>query len=152
MDIRIFLRKSDFSSPMTQNVLWLNKGDGTFSPLPGRLLEGFNGGIVPLDFNYDGRMDYLSIKQSWGQSEEYGIEIHTHLNLAASLLFDEAMYLVRNPDVATAGMDAALHYTNFGWRESRDPNRFFDSDAYLEKYTDVAAAGMNPLEHYVTYG
>ncbi|WP_322994856.1 VCBS repeat-containing protein [Castellaniella sp.] len=146
------LSQSDFSTPTQQNVLWLNKGDGTFSPLPARMLEGFAGGIVPLDFNHDGRLDYLSISQKWGASEAEGLQINTHLNVAGSLLFDDAMYYVCNPDVAAADVDAYLHYQAYGWKEGRNPNRYFDSDDYLAKNPDVAAADINPLDHYVTYG
>jgi hypothetical protein len=33
--------------------------------------------------------------------------------------FDPRLYLIANPDVADAGMDAGEHYLNFGWHEGR---------------------------------
>lgn len=65
---------------------------------------------------------------------------------------DDLFYLSRYSDVAAAGLDPEAHYSQYGWREGRDPNLFFNTKEYLAKYTDVAAANINPLEHYLTYG
>ena|GEM_PF-5440048 len=70
----------------------------------------------------------------------------------AEVLFDRSFYLARNPDVAAAGVDAQLHYDQFGWREGRDPEHAFDTSFYLAQNPDVAAAGMNPLLHYELFG
>ncbi|GGC67731.1 hypothetical protein [Chelatococcus reniformis] len=66
--------------------------------------------------------------------------------------FDATYYLARNPDVETAGMDAALHYLRYGWREGRNPSPRFDAELYLRLSPDVAAADVNPLVHYATVG
>jgi len=63
-------------------------------------------------------------------------------------LVDDLYYLSRNPDVFQAGQDADAHYTQYGWREGRDPNAFFSTSGYLAANADVRAAGLNPVEHY----
>ncbi len=67
-------------------------------------------------------------------------------------LVDDLFYYASNPDVYAAGVDAQLHYGQFGIREGRDPNAFFDTTAYLAANPDVARAGVNPLEHYYLAG
>ncbi|MDR7039758.1 hypothetical protein J2X36_004536 [Methylobacterium sp. BE186] len=69
-----------------------------------------------------------------------------------SPLVDDLFYLIRNPDVAAAGVDPDSHYAQFGWREGRDPNAFFSTDGYLAAHPDVARAGVNPLDHYAQFG
>lgn len=68
--------------------------------------------------------------------------------LRASDLFDAAWYLSRNPDVAQADMDPALHYLHHGGREGRDPGPKFSGRAYLQQTPE--AAGANPLLHHLT--
>jgi glycosyltransferase involved in cell wall biosynthesis/GT2 family glycosyltransferase len=70
----------------------------------------------------------------------------------ASRAFDAAWYLARNPDVAAAGYDPALHYLVHGACEGRDPGPGFDTRFYLAANADVAAAGINPLVHYLRHG
>lgn len=78
---------------------------------------------------------------------------HSTLTLASlEKGVDPAMYLTVNQDVAFAGIDPALHFNNFGWRESRNPNTYFDVHFYLNANPDVRAANINPLEHYLQYG
>lgn len=72
--------------------------------------------------------------------------------IRASPLFDANWYLARNPDVAAADMDPALHYARFGGVEARDPSPEFSGRWYLETYPDVRAAGVNPLVHYLRKG
>lgn len=67
-------------------------------------------------------------------------------------LIDDMFYYTHNRDVLNAGADADPHYSNYGWREGRDPNEFFSTSEYLAKYHDVAAAGIDPLQHYDQYG
>lgn len=67
-------------------------------------------------------------------------------------LVDDGFYLLRNSDVAAAGMDPEQHFAAFGWHEGRNPNAYFDTKAYLTANPDVAAAGMNPLDHYEHWG
>ena len=37
--------------------------------------------------------------------------------------FDAEYYLMHNPDVAAAGIDALTHYNTVGWQEGRNPER-----------------------------
>ncbi|MBB6305186.1 M10 family metallopeptidase [Rhizobium leucaenae] len=67
-------------------------------------------------------------------------------------LVDDMFYYTHNRDVLNAGSDADQHYSNYGWREGRDPSAFFSTSEYLAKYHDVAAAGINPLQHYDQFG
>ncbi|MDR7037122.1 hypothetical protein J2X36_001866 [Methylobacterium sp. BE186] len=69
-----------------------------------------------------------------------------------SPLVDDLFYLIRNPDVAAAGLDPEAHYAAYGAREGRDPNAFFSTDGYLATNPDVARAGINPLDHYAQFG
>ncbi len=72
--------------------------------------------------------------------------------LRDSGLFDEAWYLSKNPDVAQAKIDPALHYLRHGGFEGRDPGPKFSSAFYLDTYPDVKAARLNPLAHYLLHG
>jgi GT2 family glycosyltransferase len=72
--------------------------------------------------------------------------------ISASAFFDEDWYLNRYPDVARAGLDAAVHYATRGGIERRSPGPGFDADWYLTTYPDVAATGVNPLLHYIDRG
>ncbi len=66
--------------------------------------------------------------------------------------FDRDFYLLANPDVASAGMNAYQHFDAYGAHESRNPNAFFDTAGYLARNPDVAAAHIDPLDHYHLYG
>lgn len=72
--------------------------------------------------------------------------------VAESGLFDEAYYLLHNPDVAEAGFDPILHYVAFGWKEGRNPSADFETTFYLNQYPDVVASGMNPFVHWSMHG
>jgi len=69
-----------------------------------------------------------------------------------SELFDARWYLEQNPDVASSGMDPALHFIRHGGAEGRAPGPFFDIRAYLLNNPDVALSGMNALVHYLLHG
>jgi glycosyltransferase involved in cell wall biosynthesis len=85
--------------------------------------------------------------------------------------FDRQFYLLRNPDVASSGIDPLLHYHLHGRPEGRSPtprtmrgtslalqgylrlrNFGFSRGFYLAQYPDVAASKMDPLLHYHLYG
>lgn len=66
--------------------------------------------------------------------------------------FDADWYLATYADVRAAGMDPAVHFHEFGWKEGRNPGPGFDAAWYLRTNPDVAAAGVNPLLHFVQYG
>lgn len=72
--------------------------------------------------------------------------------LRSSGLFDEVWYLEKNPDIARAKIDPALHYLRYGGFEGRNPGPEFDGNWYLDTYEDVRKAGVNPLVHYLKYG
>jgi glycosyltransferase involved in cell wall biosynthesis len=72
--------------------------------------------------------------------------------VAASPLFDEPWYLRQNPDVAAAGVEAALHYVKAGALEGRSASPLFDSAYYLQNNPDVARTRQNPLLHYLEVG
>ncbi|MFG1464192.1 choice-of-anchor I family protein [Xanthobacter sp. DSM 24535] len=67
-------------------------------------------------------------------------------------LVDDLFYLLSNPDVLAAGLDAEAHYARFGAAEGRDPNAFFDTKGYLATNADVAKAGYDPLSHFINSG
>lgn len=46
--------------------------------------------------------------------------------LRDSAYFDAEWYLARNPDVAEAGVDPALHFIQYGFQEGRAPNARFE--------------------------
>ncbi|WP_455918362.1 rhamnosyltransferase WsaF family glycosyltransferase [Ensifer canadensis] len=71
---------------------------------------------------------------------------------AVSRYFDRAWYLSQHPDVKQSGMDPALHFLRYGWREGRDPSIFFDVSFYLDCNPDVKFSGVNPLYHYISRG
>jgi hypothetical protein len=71
---------------------------------------------------------------------------------AFATAFNASEYLVANPDVQQAGIDAFDHYMSYGWQEGRSPSRCFDGARYLLANPDVAQAGMNPLHHYLAHG
>lgn len=66
--------------------------------------------------------------------------------------FDASYYLQQNPDVASAGLDAAEHFLKYGGFEGRKPSERFDPEFYLDTYPDVAESGLNPLLHFLRYG
>jgi hypothetical protein len=72
--------------------------------------------------------------------------------IRSSVYFDEEFYLEQNPDVRAFGLDAALHYLDYGGHEGRDPGPFFSTIQYLKQFPDVAVSGVNALAHYEIHG
>lgn len=80
--------------------------------------------------------------------------------MSIPVLFNEAWYLQRNPDVAEvveAGqVDAYTHFEIYGRQEGREASPLFDVAAYLEDNTDVARAvaegHINAYDHFELYG
>lgn len=66
--------------------------------------------------------------------------------------FDRQWYLDTYPDVRSAEMDPVEHYSDFGWKEGRNPSAGFNTLFYLESNPDVASSGLNPLWHFIVYG
>ncbi|WP_027080905.1 sulfotransferase family protein [Luteimonas mephitis] len=69
--------------------------------------------------------------------------------IRASGLFDDAWYLVMNPDVLASGADPIEHYLLHGAIEGRDPSEEFKTVAYRDSCPGMAASGCNPLVHYI---
>ncbi|CAO4136387.1 alpha/beta hydrolase family protein [Methylorubrum extorquens] len=69
-----------------------------------------------------------------------------------NILVSDAYYQIMNPDVFASSMDAEEHYSQYGWKEGRDPNAFFSTTGYLAANPDVAKAGINPLAHFDQFG
>ncbi|MCT7981292.1 S8 family serine peptidase [Laspinema olomoucense] len=81
--------------------------------------------------------------------------------LDLSRLFDESLYINKNPDVAEALAIGVFesgfqHFLTFGQDEGREFSPFFDNVYYLEDNPDVAeavAAGtFTAIEHFVNFG
>ena len=66
--------------------------------------------------------------------------------------FDQSFYLRNNPDIALSDIDPQRHYSEYGWKEGRDPSDYFSTSGYLEANPDVAAAQVDPLEHFLEHG
>lgn len=66
--------------------------------------------------------------------------------------FDREWYGARYPDVEKAGIDAIVHYFEFGFAEGRFPHPLFDTRWYLKNNSDVRSSGINPFEHFLTTG
>ena len=78
-----------------------------------------------------------------------------------ALLLNPTWYLANNPDVADAGIDAAVHYVTWGRQEGRLPCQEFDligalglMDPNTVTFTmaDVVAAGIDPVAHFCDMG
>ena len=67
-------------------------------------------------------------------------------------LFDIDWYLDQNQDVASLGLDPAIHYFLHGSKEGRWPHPLFHSDWYISTNSDVAKTNYNPLLHYLEHG
>lgn len=67
-------------------------------------------------------------------------------------LFDPEWYRARYPDVARVGTDPAAHWSDYGWKEGRQPCPLFDAGTYLRTSPDVATAGIDPLAHWAQSG
>lgn len=67
-------------------------------------------------------------------------------------LFDARLYLAENDDVRAAGFEPLTHYTLWGWREGRRPNRLFDPAWYRAHHQPPRERDVDPLEHYLRFG
>jgi lipopolysaccharide biosynthesis protein len=68
------------------------------------------------------------------------------------LLYDNDYYLATYPDVAEANINGLEHYSNFGWKEGRNPSALFNTNRYLQQNSDIFEAVICPLSHYVEHG
>jgi glycosyltransferase involved in cell wall biosynthesis len=65
---------------------------------------------------------------------------------------DIEWYRTKYADVATTGMDPALHYLMHGYKERRDPAPNFSTGLYLADHPDLDRVGIHALQHYVLWG
>lgn len=66
--------------------------------------------------------------------------------------FDAIFYLNQYPDVAASKINPLHHYSEFGWKEGRNPNSSFNTTYYLRDNPDVLAAGIDPFWHFLVAG
>lgn len=55
-----------------------------------------------------------------------GREDHAGALLKLSGLLDEDYYKSKYPDVVASGMEPAIHFVRFGWKEQRSPAKYFE--------------------------
>lgn len=67
-------------------------------------------------------------------------------------LFDSNYYLLKNKDVAKAGINPIAHFIKYGWKEKRNPHPLFDLDYYTRLYPDIDNGKINPYFHYLNFG
>lgn len=87
----------------------------------------------------------------------HDIGLKTFGSAGGSVLIDSLFYAQANPDVAQAHGDPVAHYSQYGWKEGRNPDALFTTSGYLAANADVANAdlaksGANPLTHYDQFG
>ncbi|MBB3020621.1 Ca2+-binding RTX toxin-like protein [Microvirga lupini] len=96
---------SDYSETKKQTIVWINNGSGRFTPLPKSDLNGFESSIIPLDFNKDGNMDFLSFRQEGNYFTSNGKWVFkTHLNVWNTIK------LTNRNDTKTGTKDRDLMY------------------------------------------
>lgn len=66
-------------------------------------------------------------------------------------LFDEEYYLLKNPDIAAAGINAFDHFMRYGWKEVRNPSSDFDVVWYTLNY-NLGDFNKNPFIDYYYRG
>jgi hypothetical protein len=71
---------------------------------------------------------------------------------AARRFFDPDWYLVRHPDLLSAGVDPVAHYAAHGAREGRDPSPFVSARWYADRVPEVAGGRTSVVEHLVATG
>ncbi|WP_294405844.1 glycosyltransferase [uncultured Clostridium sp.] len=69
-----------------------------------------------------------------------------------SRYFNKEWYIANYHDIDKPGVNPAVHYLMYGWKENREPSGDFAGWKYFEKYPDVRKANINPLLHYEKYG
>ena len=69
------------------------------------------------------------------------------------ILFDQAWYLERYPDVRELDLSPLLHYLLVGQGERRDPHPLFSSEYYTDRYEDELALDLTwGLGHFMRSG
>ena len=75
-------------------------------------------------------------------------DVHAINLIRKSKYFDSAYYYKMRPDVLAAGVDAATHYYNQGWREGANPSEKFNTAMFLA-HNDCDGC---PLLYYLVGG
>ena len=85
------------------------------------------------------------------QEAERRRDLALRTRLLESGLFDPHYYLLRNGDVAAAGVDPLAHFLSSGGVEGRDPSQAFSSKYYILA-NGLAGQNLNALVHYLDIG
>ena len=80
------------------------------------------------------------------------LSIKEQRQITKSKTFSAAYYLIHNPDVWGQGINPLSHFTQYGWKEGRNPNANFDTKLYQQDYPDIEQEKINPLLRYISYG
>jgi GT2 family glycosyltransferase/ubiquinone/menaquinone biosynthesis C-methylase UbiE len=129
-----------------------NKHVSTDDPLGHFFAKGWRDGLSPHPLIWIERLrEQLNCELSVNVFEAYLTNCEFY-HASPHPLFDSALYLAENQDVADKKLNPLLHYCTLGWREGRDPHPLFANDWYLNRYPDVSATGRSPLEHFVSHG
>lgn len=86
--------QSDLGTPSSQTMIWINSG-GKFKPAPASMLKDFQGTILAMDFNKDGRMDFISYQQEgnangWIGTDKWTFKTHLNTSTKAAYLWGTA--------------------------------------------------------------
>jgi O-antigen biosynthesis protein len=79
-------------------------------------------------------------------------DAHRLALISCSEYFDATYYLRDNLDVSDAGVDAAIHYLDFGAAEGRNPSLRFNTKYYSAQNPAALKKGENPLIHFLRHG
>ena len=105
------------------------------------------------NFNLDPFVYHILYKENnntyFIQEIYYNCEINE--KILKNNFFDNEFYLTQQPDVKKANMDPLYHYTNYGYKEHRNPNQYFSNRYYTETYLGDNRL-WNPLTHYALIG
>jgi hypothetical protein len=116
---------------------------GTVESRTARLREA----CEPADFAELARLNELDLELVEGTRQE----VRRRLALirpepaprpSDQVLFDEAFYLRKNPDVAKARIDARTHYQNHGAVEGRKPHPWFQPEFYRKSLAEFLRTGV----------
>jgi hypothetical protein len=72
--------------------------------------------------------------------------------ISASGLFDSEWYYATHTDVATADIDAVVHYVKYGSHEGRNPSVFFNTSRYRAAAGSRIPPARNPFAHFILHG
>jgi hypothetical protein len=103
----------------------------------------------------------ISLGQACGRQISRRSGSHSEKATDPIRLLNPIWYLADNPDVAAAGVDAAVHYVNWGHQEGRLPCNevdlvralgLVDTSTLVFTMADVIDAGVDPVAHFCNIG